>query len=158
LRRKKDAKQRGVHVEYRPGRPHTRPYALRLATVRLASVASKWHGRDVLTSLDPMASSRRELPPPTVEVTILARVSLLSPERRWRDGVFAATRGGAGIVRLVLVIEQINGALPTARVELIRNGDEVIATATASAFDDPVFQLQEATRAIGESYPRKAPQ
>jgi hypothetical protein len=60
-------------------------------------------------------------------------------------------------VRLVLVIEQIDEGLPTANVELIKNGDGVIATATASAFDDPVFQVQEAARAIGESYPRQAP-
>jgi hypothetical protein len=56
-------------------------------------------------------------------------------------------------MRLVLVIEQINGGLPTAKVELIKDGHGVIATATASAFDDPVFQVQEAARAIGESYP-----
>jgi hypothetical protein len=60
---------------------------------------------------------------------------------------------GAGM-RLVLVIEQIDGGLPTANVELIKDGDGVIATATASAFDDPVFQLQEAARAIRDSYQR----
>jgi hypothetical protein len=56
------------------------------------------------------------------------------------------------VVRLVLVIEHISGGLPMANVELIKNGGEVVATATASAFDDPVFQVQEAARAIAESY------
>lgn len=56
------------------------------------------------------------------------------------------------MLRLVLVVEQIDGGLPTANVELIKDGDGVIATATASAFDDPVFQVHEAARAIAESY------
>jgi hypothetical protein len=60
-------------------------------------------------------------------------------------------------VRLVLIIEQVDDDMPTAEVELIKNGNCVIATATASAFDDPVYQVQEAARAIGESYPRQAP-
>jgi hypothetical protein len=55
-------------------------------------------------------------------------------------------------MRLVLVVEQIGGDMRSAKVELIKDGDGVIATATASAFDDPVFQLQEATRAIEQSY------
>jgi hypothetical protein len=44
-------------------------------------------------------------------------------------------------VRLVLIIEQVDDDMPTAKVELIKNGSGVIASATASAFDDPVFQL-----------------
>jgi hypothetical protein len=59
-------------------------------------------------------------------------------------------REGAA-VRLVLIIEQVDDDMPTVKVELIKNGSGVIASANASAFDDPVFQLQEATRAIRES-------
>jgi hypothetical protein len=49
-------------------------------------------------------------------------------------------RCGTACVRLVLVIEQINDEMLTANVELIRDGDGVIASATMSAFDDPIFQ------------------
>jgi hypothetical protein len=53
-------------------------------------------------------------------------------------------------MRLVLVIEQIDGELPTANVELIKNGDGVIATATASAFDDPVFRSRKQRGRLGK--------
>lgn len=53
-------------------------------------------------------------------------------------------------MRLVLVVEQVDGDMPTANVELIKDGDGVIATATASAFDDPVFQLRAAVDGVEE--------
>jgi hypothetical protein len=37
-------------------------------------------------------------------------------------------------MRLVLMIDQVDGERPTAKVELTRDGDGVIATTTASAF------------------------
>jgi hypothetical protein len=44
-------------------------------------------------------------------------------------------------MRLVRVVEQVDGAMPSADVELIRDRDGVIASATTSAFSDPLFQL-----------------
>jgi hypothetical protein len=55
-------------------------------------------------------------------------------------------------MRLVLVVEQVDGAMPSADVELIRDVDGVIASATTSAFSDPLFQLRTAVDVIEASY------
>jgi hypothetical protein len=55
-------------------------------------------------------------------------------------------------MKLVLIVEQTDGDMPTASVELFRDGGGPSATATASAFDDPIFQLRAAVDAVEESY------
>jgi hypothetical protein len=55
-------------------------------------------------------------------------------------------------VRLVLVVETADGDMPSANVELYKDGEGMIATATASGFDDPIFQLRAAVDAVEENY------
>jgi hypothetical protein len=55
-------------------------------------------------------------------------------------------------VRFVLVVETADGEMPSANVELYKDGEGVIATATASGFDDPIFQLRAAVDAVEEDY------
>jgi hypothetical protein len=55
-------------------------------------------------------------------------------------------------VRLVLVVATADGDMPSANVELYKDGEGVIASATASGLDDPIFQLRAAVDAVEEDY------